>query len=312
MSKKINAIILTMMAVLILPACSYSQMNVVSDIEESFDGVEAIVVNGRFLEVSYEGSPRATEVFLSAYLESNGEGGPEIIYKRDGNLLKVEVTPSNGGWGNYRNSGYISLVGPETVRLDLNTSSGRVEVSNVLHDEIKLKASSGKINLNNIQANEIQFSASSGSISGSNLIGQVKGKVSSGKISLNGVEGSVDVTSSSGRIELNQIEGVAHCNASSGSISLEQVEELGKIKVSSGSVKAINSGLGANTDLHGSSGSFRINTFSNLSDLNFRLNASSGGLTVGQSKGRKSLVINNGSDITVRGNTSSGSIRIEN
>src|SRR5690606_29681057 len=66
----------TIMAVLFLPSCSMAQLQVVSDIEETFVGIDEIIIHGGSLEVTYEGSEKE-EVFLNAYLESNNKNGHE-------------------------------------------------------------------------------------------------------------------------------------------------------------------------------------------------------------------------------------------
>src|SRR5690606_40142429 len=69
-------------ALLLLPACGSAQ-HVVTDIEETFQGIEEIIVTGGSLEVSYEGAQKE-DLFLNAYLESNRKDGPEITYKQIG------------------------------------------------------------------------------------------------------------------------------------------------------------------------------------------------------------------------------------
>src|SRR5680860_1397559 len=99
-------------------------MDVISNIEEHIAGIEEIVVNGGALEVSYEGSNQANDVFLNAYLESNRREH-EITYKVEGKILRVSLTGKGSrGWGNTQLKGFISLTGPENMNLDINNSSG--------------------------------------------------------------------------------------------------------------------------------------------------------------------------------------------
>src|SRR5690606_3146275 len=117
------------------------------------------------------------------------------------------------------------------------------------------------------------------------------------------VEGDVSVEGSSGSYNISDVEGTVNGSLSSGSIVLEDIGELGSLTVSSGQIEATHAGLGSNTRLRGSSGSFTVQTDDDLEDYNFELSASSGGLEVGDTKTNKNLNIDNGSDITVTGNT---------
>ena len=302
-----------LITVVLLPSCGMAQMQVVSNIEETFEGIEEIVVHGGSLEVTYEGSDTADEVFLSAYLESNRDNGMEIIYKVEGNRLRVEFRrEDNGGWGNFKSKGFISLTGPENMEMEISNSSGQMFISNVASDKIDLRISSGKIEARRLSSDQINLTASSGKMELDDIHGDVNCKISSGSGNISNVEGDVSVEGSSGSYHISEVEGTVNGSLSSGSITLDNIGELGSLTVSSGRIEATHSGLGDDTRLRGSSGSFTVQTDDNLEDYNYDLSASSGGLEVGDTKTNKNLNIDNGSDITVTGNTSSGRISIRN
>lgn len=299
-----------MAALLLLPACGSAQ-HVVTDIEETFQGIEEIIVTGGSLEVSYEGAQKE-DLFLNAYLESNRRDGPEITYKREGKKLRVEYRRQDGGgWGNLRTKGFISLIGPEDMKMELIGTSGRILVSNVTSDKIELKVSSGKIEARNLASDKIRLSSSSGKIEVEQISGNVECFSSSGGGRISKVNGNVSVEASSGSYAIAEVEGRVDGAVSSGSISLDRVEQLGKLSLSSGSIKATNAGLGETTRFNGSSGSFNIQVKQPLEDFNFDLSASSGSLQVGQTKTGKRLHIDNGSPMTVTGSVSSGRISIQ-
>jgi lia operon protein LiaG len=302
-----------LIAVMMLPSCGMTQMQVVSNIEETFEGIDEIVVNGGSLEVTYEGSDTEDEVFLSAYLESNRDHGIEIIYEVEGNRLRVELRrDDNGGWGNFRSKGLISLTGPEDMEMEISNSSGQMFVSNVSSDKIDLRISSGKIEAKTLSSDRINLTASSGKMEIDDIHGDLNCKISSGSANISNVEGDVSVEGSSGSYHISEVEGTVNGSLSSGSIVLDDIGELGSLTVSSGRIEATHAGLGDNTRFRGSSGSFTVQTDDDLEDYNFELSASSGGLEVGDTKTNKNLNINNGSDITVTGSTSSGRISIRN
>lgn len=298
-------------AFMTLPSCGSAQ-HVVSDIEETFQGIEEIVVHGGSLEVTYEGSDKE-ELFLSAYLESNRDNGQKITYKVEGSRLRVEFKQEgSGGWGNTRTKGFISLIGPEDMKMEITNSSGKMYVSHVTSDKIDLKASSGKIEARNLASDRIRFTASSGKLDVEQVNGNVECKASSGGGRIAKVNGNVSVVASSGSYEISGVQGTVNGTLSSGRIDLSDIGELGNLTVSSGRIKATKAGLGENTRFRGSSGSFNIQTNDDLEDFNYNLSASSGGLEVGNTKTGKKLNIDNGSAVTVSGAISSGRISIQN
>ena len=313
MNRLLKSLGALLMAVILLPSCGMAQMQVVSNIEETFEGIDEIVVNGGSLEVTYEGSNTADGVFLSAYLESNRNNDTEISYKVEGNTLRVEYKRENsGGWGNSRSKGFISLTGPEDMEMEISNSSGQMFISNVASDKIDLRISSGKIEARRLSSDRINLTASSGKKEIDDIHGDVNCKISSGSGNISNVEGDVSVEGSSGSYHISEVEGTVNGSLSSGSIVLDEIGELGSLTVSSGRIEATHAGLGDNTQLSGSSGSFTVQTDDNLEDYNFDLSASSGGLEVGDTKTSKNLNIDNDSDMTVTGNTSSGRISIRN
>lgn len=294
-------------------SCGVAQTQELVNIEETFEGIEEIVVKGGALEVTYEGSDQATDVFLSAYLETNKRTDREITYRKNGKRLIVELRQNNSvGWGNNQAKGFISLVGPEDMELEVSNSSGQMFISHVASDKIDLKISSGKIEARNLSSDQINLTASSGRIDIEGIRGNLICQISSGSGVISKVHGDVSVTGSSGSYRISEVEGTVNGTLSSGRISLTDVGALGNLSVSSGKIEATESSLGKETRFSGSSGSFVIQTNSNLGDYNYDLSSSSGGLEVGNTKTSKRLQIDNGSAVTVSGSVSSGKISIQN
>lgn len=313
MHKSLQKFGLVLVSGFLLVSCFVPEKTVTRDYEETFTDIKEIELNGRFLEVTYEGRSGDEDVFLNAYLEAPESSGLEVRYRKSGTKLKIEVVgeTSNIGWNfGHQHKGYISLTGPEDIKLNMTNSSGSLEVMNVNHRTIDLKVSSGSIKTIGLEVDKINLTASSGSIKGEGLTGNVIAQVNSGNISLIDVEGDVESKTSSGSLKLEDIQGLVTAKANSGSMKFISVKELGNLTVTSGSVRAENSGLGKKSSFNANSGSITIQTSSNLEDFNFDLSANSGSVKVGDNSSGKKLNIDNGAAQTVRGKVSSGSIRI--
>jgi hypothetical protein len=126
------------------------------------------------------------------------------------------------------------------------------------------------------------------------------------------VSGDVQYKSTSGSLDAENIAGEISVALTSGNARLSNIGSLGSLKFTSGNIKAENAGLGNNTSFNGTSGSFKVQTPSNLKAYNFSLKASSGNVKVGNVSTGKSLEMDNGSGPWVKGSISSGNITIEN
>lgn len=314
MYKGIKSIGLILGSGFLLASCGAPEKTVTHDYEETFQGVKEIELDGQYLEVTYEGKSGETDVYLNGFLEAAESSGIEITYRQSGSKLTIEVIGDQDiGW-NFGNQteGYISLTGPEDIKLNLVNGSGSIEVLNVVHDLIDLKVNSGSIKATALEVGVINLNASSGSIKGEALTGKVNTKVNSGSIELKEVVGDIDAVASSGSLKLEDVKGVVDGKVNSGSMKFINVSELGDLTASSGNINAENSGLGSRTSLQANSGSINIQTSSDLKAFNFDLKANSGSVRVGEQDSDDKLNLNNGASTTVTGKVSSGSIKIVN
>ncbi|WP_130275939.1 DUF4097 family beta strand repeat-containing protein [Cecembia calidifontis] len=300
---------------ILLSSCTVSEKTYTKDYEETFSDIKEIELDGRFLEVSYEGREGEPEVFMNAFLEVPESSGVDIKFRKSGSKLKIEVVgdATFSGWNfGSRFNGFISLIGPDEIKLNFTNTSGTIDVMHVKHDKIDLRVNSGSIKLSELEVDDMRLEASSGNISGEGLYGDIHAQVNSGQIRLSEVVGNIEAKGSSGNLRFENVEGRVDAKVNSGSIRLEGVKELGNLSATSGSIRADNSGLGPETKLNANSGSVQIQTYSNLEDFNFDLSASSGSVKVGDRDSGKNVKIDNGSAHTIKGSVSSGSIRINN
>jgi hypothetical protein len=307
--KNLTKIFTLSLVLLLVATLSYAQ-NVIVDANKSYANIKSVEVNGGWLDVTYEGGS-SSEVKVAAYLESN-ETNQDIVFVTLGDVLKIsyERNSNNSSWNN-KSKGYIKITGPREVALQLRNSSGSLIVNNVSNIETVLKVSSGKISASSINGN-LDIQASSGSLKIDGVKGNVIAGVTSGNADISNVIGNVQYKSTSGSLDAENVGGEIDVTLTSGNARLTNIGTLGSLRFTSGNIKAENAGLGDNTSFSGTSGSFKVQTPSDLKAYNFSLKASSGNVKVGNVSTGKSLEMNNGSGPWVKGNISSGNITIEN
>ncbi len=310
--KKMRLQLMVITMIPMLSSCLDNNLTVVTEINEQFTGINAIEVDGAFLEVEYVGESGLQEVTMDVLLRSNSDKRYEIIHNVEGEKLRIEVKTNKGIAGNLKGEGHIRLKGPRNILVDMESGSGSLSVQNVVSTEAKLAVGSGSVIAKNISATNIFLTSSSGTVKAEALTGKLTAVVSSGKMEFSGIDGNIDVDGSSGEMKFTGINGLVNVNISSGKIEMNNVKFLGKAHLSSGQLFATNTGLSGETSLKVSSGSIYIQTLSNLGNFNFNITTGSGKARVGTNQASGSLVINNGAANTIRGEASSGKIEIEN
>jgi lia operon protein LiaG len=300
-------LILCLVALIGLPLASFAQ----NEITKQYSGIESLDIEGGSLEVTYTGSADREDINITAFLGQEAEREKDLVFVKVGNVLKIAYNPAKK-FVNYNDpKRYVQIMGPQNMVLEVKNSSGQIAVDNVSAEKTHLSVSSGQIKASHIKG-DLVLKGSSGNIQAEDVSGSVSCSISSGMSKLEHVGGNLDFSSTSGRLSASHIGGKVDARLTSGSISLDDVGELGEIAISSGNVNAKGAGLGNTTHLRGSSGSFSIHTPSDLTAFNYDLQASSGSVSVGKSTGGKTLKIQNGASGTVKGNISSGRIKIEN
>ncbi len=303
--------ILLLMLIVAAPIQGFAQMSTLVDVEKTFTGISRVEVSGGSLEIEYIGN-QGKEISVSAFLESTYQD-QDILFVTVGDVLKIshKVNNSNRSWGNQRTKGHIKIQGPAQMDLEMKGGSGSVRIENVANTHTNISVGSGSVHARNIKGN-LTANAGSGSLKLYDVQGDVKGRVGSGSAVIEDIKGNLDYSSGSGGVTANRIAGVVNITVTSGNVKVADVAELGDLKVTSGNFNAQNAGLGPKTKISGTSGNFKIQTNSQINDFNYSLNATSGNVTVGNSRGGKNLQINNNSATNIRGSITSGNISITN
>lgn len=311
MNRKASFFVISLFG-LILAGCNFGPAEIITDEEETFDGIAEISVQGGALEVSYVGSDGASQVTLSAYLESNDPVSDGIVFKRKGDRLEVFLpnTDSPFSFWTGRTKGYVHLTGPKEIKLDLKGSSGVLDVAHVRGPSFDFSISSGRMELTDVTCETLKLSCSSGKLEATRIEGNVDLRLSSGMAVLSKVEGDVQFKGSSGSVTIKEIHGRVNGSMNSGKASLEQVTELGELSVASGMLTAERVGLGPVTELSVSSGYLKVRTDSDIDKFNYDFSVGSGHLTIGDQRVTNDIRKDNGSNHTITGKVQSGKMEL--
>lgn len=302
---------LGLVALLLLASTAWvTAQNVLVNTTKKYNNIKQIEVESGWLDVSYQGG-EGTEVSVEAYLESNITD-QDIVFVTLGDVLKVSYKRSGEKYNwNSKNKGYLKITGPKSMQVSVRGTSGEINLTSLVSENTVLQLTSGTVVAAQIKGN-LKLTSTSGTLKASGIEGHVEARLTSGNAYLENIGGSVNYESTSGSLDAKDIDGVLNVRLTSGNAKIENAKQLGQLSFTSGNMRAINSGLGANTQFYGTSGNFTIQTNSTLNSFNYSLRAASGNLRVGSSSGSKSLELNNNASNWIKGTITSGHITIEN
>jgi hypothetical protein len=301
----------SLIALLLLASTTWATaQNVLVNTTKKYANIKEIEVESGWLDVSYQGG-EGTEVSVEAYLESNIPD-QDIVFVTLGDVLKVSYKRSGEKYNwNSKNKGYLKITGPKSMKLSVRGSSGKIDLTNLVSENTVLQLTSGTVAAAQIKGN-LKLTSTSGTLKVSGIEGNVEARLTSGNAYFENIGGGVNYESTSGSLDAKNIDGELSVRLTSGNAKIENAKKLGQLYFTSGNIRAVNSGLGANTQFTGTSGNFTIQTNSDLKSFNYSLRATSGNLRVGGSSGTKTLELNNNASTWIKGTITSGHITIEN
>ncbi|MEQ9468321.1 MAG: DUF4097 family beta strand repeat-containing protein [Ekhidna sp.] len=288
---------------LLLCVSGFAQ-NTLAKAELEAENVDEVRIEGSFVDVFVNSGDR---VYFKGIITGSGDEG-DYSFDTDivGRTLVIRVDRRNSNnWKNFRiTESRIDLTITDGIKLDIDNSSGDVNVANLRASSSNIEATSGDITLRSIVAN-LNVETSSGDIDIDGLTGDSEIESTSGDQEIYNSKGNIETRSSSGDITISGFNGKIEIQATSGDVEIRKGVGAIKARTSSGNIDGYGIELNDNTYFDATSGNIEIDFVNDLDDLSFDLTATSGDLEVGSRSGDKRLVIDRGG-IKVIGTTSSG------
>ncbi len=215
MGKRITLLVVAAVATTMgLSSCVRLAQESSSDDYTVNDSITAVQIDNDGGDVkirSVEGASATTIKRTLRYgKEANKPTGP--THQVNGNALTLN------GCGNGCEAYYEVAVPSKETTVKGELGSGDLEVQNLASVEVTL--GSGKATLRGI-GGAVRVDNESGTFDGSDIAGDVTGKVGSGDFRLSGVTGNVTVVNASGNIRVEKADGDVSAEASSGSVVVE-------------------------------------------------------------------------------------------
>lgn len=238
------------------------QMKVVFEGNETFHNVTKINVKGLFCKINLIASQQEDVLIQSKIEAMQDEDAYKTICLNDGGLLSVSVQVPGDGYASH--AGEITISLPASIAIDIDNTSGYVELHDLKQANLNVVTTSGKITAKDSQGN-IGMQSKSGNISVNNLKGDIKTSSYSGSQFINNLEGTITLDSPDGDITADNINGTLHISTIAGTQTITNVSGEIFQKSSSGAVKISNSKANITTQsLNGSVNLFDITGILNI------------------------------------------------
>ena len=201
-------------------------------ITNTFSGVNSIVVSGDFAKVAIEkGDSVTVKTELQATKQQEGYTISSVV---ENGILKIDVQKPSANWISHAGSVVITM--NDNQNLEVLTSSGYIDVSNLSGATYKLESSSGKITTKNIKGNVVARNKTA-IISISNIEGTVEAINRTGPVYIDGVNGKTNAISYSGEVTIDNAKGDVKSETTDSKQTLKNIDGTVFIKTNSGDLK---------------------------------------------------------------------------
>lgn len=167
-----------------------------------------------------------------------------LTWKMTGNTVVVRTRSSWDWSGNVR----FEINVPSSFNLDLETSSGNVEVQGTIAGIVKASTSGGDVRCTDIDG-DLTMRTSGGDIKAGHVSGEADLNTSGGDIRLAGVKKGLQAKTSGGDITVGDVGGEASVSTSGGNVDVGKVGGRAELITAGGDI-----------DLGGASGAVRVKT----------------------------------------------------
>ena len=271
----------------------------------SISGISKLVLRSSFFKVEIEGqSQNSVEAKITIPAGLRSRGVKVLHEQRDSELhvwvekpiFSIPMLPGESARMNFKV--------PQSTDLEVENSSGSVDVAGLATENANLKVSSARLQVKDVAA-KLTAKSSSGGINIESCDGEKRLDSSSGKITVIKSKGDIAAESSSGAHSYSSVDGSIAAESSSGLITIAGTKGSLDLKASSGNLAAKDVTITGDSSFSTSSGTIGVEFTNNMEDFTFKLRSSSGMIKAGTSRGKGDLEIGNG-DIRIVGKSSSG------
>ena len=223
---------LLLLTIIVFGIKSFAQQKAVEK-ESSFSGVDNIIVYADFcaLKVSNSTTSEASFKGIIKTEENLDKYSFETVQEQSNLTIKV-IKPEQ--WKSHW--GEIMLNLPKGVTLEVNSQSGKTELSNLKQVSVNIISKSGHVVFNSVQGS-VFTNSPTGDLKVDGFKGDLKSKTKTGTVTINKLDGNCNISSHKGLININEVNGKLSVEGGAGNQEIENVNGDIFLKTTSGDLK---------------------------------------------------------------------------
>jgi DUF4097 and DUF4098 domain-containing protein YvlB len=240
--------------------------------DEVIKQIESAVISNQTLKINLD-----EKIELFRFMDFSGIEKQQIVIKMSEQAQFDSVTTN-------LSASSTRLADLNTKKLNMDSSSGSITVTNLQADQAVISNTSGSITVNDLQGDQVEISNTSGSIQANGaIVTRMTLENGSGGIKGENIKGEVDATTTSGSIKFDELASdPLKLKSISGSIHVNQLlTQSADIEATSGSVKlTVPADFGGFYDLKSSSGSISAPESKRATNNLIKVKTTSGSISI--------------------------------
>ena len=229
-----------------------------------------------------------------------------VYHSVNGSTVRVWIERQNSLFQR-PHRGRLRFVVPTEIDLEVDNSTGDVEMRGIVSDRIAISTSTGDVEIDDAKIDGA-VDTTTGGISIDSVIGDLTVSATTGRVELSEIEGDVSVRTSTGSQNLRDIVGDLTIRATTGGVRLDDIEGRLTIRTSTGNITGEDVLLTGDSTFKASTGRIEIDLENRVENLEFDLTSTTGSLRAGDDRSQRRLFLG-GTGIRVEGETSTGNQR---
>ncbi len=221
-------------------------LSVAFEKDTTFKDISTVRVLGYYSKVTINRS-NDEKIMMHAVLKADNPEGYGIKTITTNKALELRVSFPEQGWSSH--AGELTLRIPDSVKVDIQTTSGYCTIYDISPGKLNISTKSGKINIDKCNGDMILASAS-GDIFLDEITGNVNVKTKTGDIQILRTKGDIITHTTLGNTHLNNIIGNIKTESTSGKQDMENIKGnifarsmsgIVKVSVAEGDISVIGS-----------------------------------------------------------------------
>lgn len=197
------------------------QQIVIQKVDTAYQAVTNLKITGSFAQIALANGEDGVVSFKGSLAANEKVAGFELTHKMVAGTLEIVISYPSNNWVTH--SGELNILVPKGLSVEIENTSGYVNISAASDLKVNATTTSGKIFVTDSKG-DYALRSTSGDITTSKSSGNLMLTSNSGKITAKECSGEVNITNLSGESSVTSHEGNIVCECTSGKLLIETIK----------------------------------------------------------------------------------------